>query len=72
MPKNEHHGRVFVARLHAGGRGLLITPPEVANTGPGVNRGSGGGARWVYMRVQGGFISYGRFVCLSVCPSVVH
>ena len=24
---------------------MLITPPEVANTGPGVNRGSGGGAR---------------------------
>ena len=23
----------------------FITPPEVANTGPGVNRGSGGGAR---------------------------
>ena len=23
----------------------VITPPEVANTGPGVNRGSGGGAR---------------------------
>ena len=23
----------------------LITHPEVANTGPGVNRGSGGGAR---------------------------
>ena len=23
----------------------LITPPEVANTGPGANRGSGGGAR---------------------------
>ena len=26
-------------------RWLFITPPEVANTGPGVNRGSGGGAR---------------------------
>ena len=25
--------------------GATITPPEVANTGPGVNRGSGGGAR---------------------------
>jgi len=24
---------------------LFITPPEVTNTGPGVNRGSGGGAR---------------------------
>ena len=24
---------------------ILFTPPEVANTGPGVNRGSGGGAR---------------------------
>ena len=24
---------------------LFITPPEGANTGPGVNRGSGGGAR---------------------------
>ena len=23
----------------------FITPPEVANTGPGVDRGSGGGAR---------------------------
>ena len=23
----------------------VFTPPEVANTGPGVNRGSGGGAR---------------------------
>ena len=24
---------------------VVVTPPEVANTGPGVNRGSGGGAR---------------------------
>ena len=56
------------------GAWVLITPPEVTNTGPGFNRGSGGGARgcvaskngWVYMRVQGGFISYGYFVCPSV------
>ena len=42
--------------------GILITPPEVANTGPGVNRGSGGGARGcgfeervgVYARTEGG------------------
>jgi hypothetical protein len=40
----------------------LITPPEVANTGPGANRGSGGGARGcgfeervgVYARTEGG------------------
>ena len=40
----------------------IITPPEVANTGPGVNRGSGGGARGcgfeervgVYARTEGG------------------
>ena len=24
---------------------LFVTPPEVTNTGPGFNRGSGGGAR---------------------------
>ena len=40
----------------------LFTPPEVANTGPGANRGSGGGARGcgfeervgVYARTEGG------------------
>ena len=55
-------------------RPVLITPPEVANTGPGVNRGSGGDARGcgfeervgVHART-GGFISYGYFVCLSAC-----
>ena len=26
---------------------------------------------WVYMRVQGGFISYGYFVCVSGFPAVV-
>ena len=48
----------------------------MANTGPGANRGSGGGARgcgfeerWVYMRVQRGVISYTHFVriCVSMC-----
>ena len=41
---------------------FLITPPEVTNTGPGVNRGSGGGARGcgfeervgVHARTEGG------------------
>ena len=32
---------ILVLTSHA----LVFTPPEVANTGPGVNRGSGGGAR---------------------------
>ena len=52
----------------------IITPPEVTDTGPGVNRGSGGAPGgvalkngWVYMRVQGGFISYS--LALSVCVS---
>ena len=43
-------------------KGLFFTPPEVANAGPGVNRGSGGGARGcgfeervgVYARTEGG------------------
>ena len=41
---------------------VLITSPEVTDTGPGFNRGPGaapGGVAskngWVYMRVQGGF-----------------
>ena len=49
----------------------VITPPEVANTGPGVNRGSGGGARGcgfeervgVYARTEGGHFLY------PFCPS---
>ena len=52
---------------------FFFTTLEVTNTGPGFNRGSGGGARGCgfeervgYMRVQGGFVSYSRFVCLCV------
>ena len=56
------------------------TPPGAApgppvNTGAHVRhfRGCKGVASkngWVYMRVQGGFISYSYFVCLSVCTKV--
>ena len=54
---------------------LLITPPEVTNTGPGVNRGSGDGARGcgfeeqvgVHVRTGGG--SFPKAI-LSVCLSV--
>ena len=96
--------------MHGDKSEAIITPPEVANTGPGVNRGSGGGARgcgfeervgahvlyytpgsgehgprfltgdpgaapggvaskngWRHMRIQGGSISYGYFVCVRVC-----
>jgi len=52
----------------------FITPPEVANTNPGVNRGSEGGARGcgfegrvgVHART-GGIQFAGYFVCVSVC-----
>ena len=37
LTKSERSEHLYVS--------VLITPPEVANTGPGVNRGSGGGAR---------------------------
>ena len=32
----------------------LITPPEETNTGPGFNRGSGGGARGCGFEERGG------------------
>ena len=52
----------------------MITPPEVANTGPGVNRGSGGGARGcgseervcVHARTGTGGIQF-PIAVLSVC-----
>ena len=56
-------------------RNTVITPPEVTNTGPGFNRGSGGGARGcgfeervgAYARAEG-FVSYSpRSVCVCVC-----
>ena len=50
----------------------FVKPPEATNTGPGFNRGSGGGARDVaskygkgHMRVQRGVISYSpRCLCV--------
>ena len=66
--------KVFIlAQPSPPGGWFIITPPEVANTSPGVNRGSGGGARGcgfeervgVHARM-GGFISYSYFVCVSV------
>ena len=40
----------------------LITPPEATNTGPGFNRGSGGGARGCSFEERVGFhiLSYQR------------
>ena len=52
---------------------LFFTPPEVANTGPGVNRGSGGGTRGcgfeerVSVHARTGGINILWLVCLSVC-----
>ena len=51
-----------------------LHPPEETNTGPGFNRGSGGGARGcgfkervgAHARSEEGSISYSRF-CLCVC-----
>ena len=57
----------------------IITPPEATNTGPGFNRGSGGGARGcgfeeqieAYARTEGGhFLSPTTSVCMCVCVSV--
>ena len=57
----------------------FITPPEVTNTGPGFDRGSGGGARGcgfeerVGVRARtGGIIFYSRFVCVRACVSVIN
>ena len=56
---------------------LIFTPPEVTDTGPGFNRGSGGGA-WgcgfeervgAHAR-SGGSISYSRR-CLRACMCVL-
>ena len=55
----------------------ILHPPEVTTTGPSfINRGSPGGVASedgrVYLRVQGGIISYSRivslYVCVCVCP----
>ena len=51
-----HFDTLYLVTLRGGGRidetlatenagGVLVTPPEETNTGPGLNRGSGGGAR---------------------------
>ena len=54
----------------------IITPPEATNTGPGFDRGSGGGARGCGFEERVGAlarsegpISYSRR-CLRVCVSV--
>ena len=51
---------------------LLITPPEATNTGPGFDRGSGGGARGCGFEERAGAYAYigGSFpiandLCLS-------
>ena len=57
-------------------RKKLIAPPEVTNTGPGFNRGSGGGVRGcgfeervgVYARTGG--IHFLWLLCLRVCGSL--
>ena len=56
---------------------VLVTPPEVTNTGPGFNRGSGGGARGcdfeeragAYAHTEGDRIAHGPclYVCVCVC-----
>ena len=56
---------------------ILIIPPEATNTGPGFNRGSGGGAQGCgfealvgeYVLTEGG-ISYSPRLCFSVCVCV--
>ena len=56
--------------------GFVFTPPEVANTGPGFNRGSGGGARGcgfeerVGVHARTGGIHFLWVFCVCVCPSV--
>ena len=56
----------------------VIIPPEGANTGPGFNRGSGGGAQGFGFEEQVGaharteeVISYSRR-CLRACVSMCH
>ena len=47
------------------------TRAPVLTGGPGAAPGGVASKNgWVHMRVQGGFISYGYFVCLSICLSV--
>ena len=52
---------------------FFFTPPEVANTGPGVNRGSGRGAWWCcgYMvqPVRGVWAVVALALCAVVCTS---
>ena len=67
-------GQVDLKKLNRGG---VITPPEVTNTGPGFNRGSGGGARgcgfeeWAgaHARTEGGGVIFYSRRCLRVCLS---
>ena len=53
----------------------MITPPEVTNTGPSFNRGSGGGARGcgfeerVGVHARTGGIQFLWLFCVSVCVS---
>ena len=57
----------------------MITPPEVTNTGPGFNRGSGGGAQGCGFEERGGaharsggvhFLWPLLCVCVRVCVRV--
>ena len=48
------------------------TRAPVLTGGPGAAPGDVASKNgWVYMRVQGGSISYSRFVCMSVCLPVI-
>ena len=79
---NRRHGERDQLHRLARLAGRVITPPKVANTGPGANRGSGGGAQGcgfeervgVHART-GGVLFYFPMAILfkkSVCVRVPH
>ena len=65
-------GPVAKGDVHPPKKAAFITPLEVTNTGPGVNRGSGGGARGggfeerVDVHARTGKIHFLWLFCLSV------
>ena len=75
------HGSQFRLQILERRLRHVFTPPEATNTGPGFNRGAGGGARGcdfeervgAYARTEGGIISYSLqflYVCLSVATTM--